>query len=107
VIDDKDFLYQIRKEITMYRNLAIGYEGEHPARWIGHGLTSAIDTVRAVAVAMVRWHKRRATIRQLIALDDRTLKDIGLYRSDIHSVASERLQHSGGAARGDTLKFVI
>ncbi len=91
----------------MYRNLAIEYQGEHPARLIGRGLTSAIDAVRAVAAAMGRWHKRRAAIRQLMALDDLTLKDIGFSRSDIHSMVSERLHHSGGASRGDTLKFVI
>ncbi len=72
-----------------------------------------------------------------MALDDHTLKDIGFFRSDIHSMAGERLKTSLGearpisapprpagmpppepwvlaarrqaeaAARGDTLKFVI
>ncbi len=104
----------------MYRNLAIGYEGEDPARLIGRGLTSAIDAVSAAAAAMLSWHKRRIAIRQLMALDDRTLKAIGIRRDDIHSVADTRLKTSLGepwvltarrqaeaAARGDTLKFVI
>ena len=108
-----------------------------PARWIGRGLATVIDAVRSAAAAMVRWHKRRIAIRQLIALDDRTLKDIGFFRGDIHSVADTRLKTSLGearpisvpprpagtplpeewvlaarrqaeaAARGDTLKFVI
>ena len=121
----------------MYRNLTIDYQGEDPARLIGRGLTSAIDAVRSAAAAIVRWHKRRIAIRQLMALDDRTLQDIGVCRGDIYSVADERLKHSGGearpistpprpvgtplpeawvlgarrqaetAARGDTLKFVI
>ena len=104
----------------MYRNLAIEYQGEDPARLIGRGLTSAIDAVRAAAAAMLRWRERRIATRQLMALDDRTLKDIGFFRGDIHSVADTRLKTSLGepwvlaarrqaeaAARGDTLKFVI
>ncbi len=104
----------------MYRNLAIDYEGEDPARLIGRRLTSAIDTVRAAAAGFGRWHKRRIASRQLMALDDHTLKDIGFFRGDIHSVAEARLKTSLGepsvlaarrqaeaAARGDTLKFVI
>ncbi len=38
----------------MYRNLAIDYQGEDPARLIGRGLTSAIDAVRAAAAAIGR-----------------------------------------------------
>ena len=121
----------------MYRNLAIDYQGEDPARLIGRGLTSAIDAVRAAAARVAHRHQRRIAIRQLMALDDRTLKDIGFFRGDIHSVAGERLKTSLGesrpisapprpagtplpepwvlaarrqaeaAARGDTLKFVI
>ncbi len=87
----------------MYRNLAIDYDGEDPARRIGRRLTSAIDAVGAAAASFGRWHKRRIAIRQLMALDDHILKDIGIHRGDIHSVAGERLDHSGG----DTLKFVI
>ncbi len=121
----------------MYRNLAIDYQGEDPARLIGRGLTSAIDAVSAAAAAMLSRNKRRIAIRQLMALDDRTLKDIGVYRGNIDSVADTRLKHSGGkarpistlprpvgtpppeewvlaarrqaeaAAKGDTLKFVV
>ncbi len=121
----------------MYRNLAIDYQGEDPARLIGRGLTSAIDAVRAAAARVAHRHQRRIAIRQLMALDDRTLKDIGIRRDDIHSVADTGLKTSLGearpistpprpagmplpeewvlaarrqaeaAARGDTLKFVI
>ncbi len=104
----------------MYRNLAIEYDGEDPARLIGRRLTSAINAVRAAAAGVAHWHKRRIATRQLMALDDRTLKDIGFFRADIHSVAGERLKTTLGepwvlaarrqaeaAARGDTLKFVI
>ena len=121
----------------MYRNLAIEYDSEDPARLIGRGLTSAINAVRAAAASVAPWRQRRIAIRQLMALDDRTLKDIGFFRGDIHSVADTRLKTSLGearpisvpprpagtplpeewvlaarrqaetAARGDTLKFVI
>ena len=83
----------------MYRNLAIDYQGEDPARLIGRGLTSAIDAVRSAAASFARWHKRRIAIRQLMALDDRTLQDIGVCRGDIQSVVDERLKDSGREAR--------
>ena len=34
-----------------------------------------------------RWHRRRATILELSALDDRVLKDIGICRADIPEIA--------------------
>ncbi len=33
-----------------------------------------------------RWHRRRLTIRELMALDDRMLDDIGVRRDDIYRV---------------------
>ncbi len=53
------------------------------------GLRAAIDAGRALARAIVRARKRQAAIRTLEALNDRTLKDIGLHRSQIRSVVEE------------------
>ena len=46
------------------------------AHVIHRGLRAAIDGGRALAGVIVRAHKRRGAIRELMALDDRTLKDI-------------------------------
>jgi len=37
--------------------------------------------------ALVRWYHRRATYRQLMALDDRQLADIGLQRGSVDTSA--------------------
>ena len=58
---------------------------------IHKGATLAINFGRSAAKGIIRAHHRRAAIRELRALDDRTLKDIGLHRSQIRSVVEEML----------------
>lgn len=61
------------------------------ARGIGRGVRSA---VRYIAHALVRWRQRRATYRELAALDDHALQDIGLSRGQIPFVVAELLSTS-------------
>jgi uncharacterized protein YjiS (DUF1127 family) len=52
-------------------------------------LTVALNAGRRAALAVVCWYKRRKAIRELMALDDRTLKDINVRRDDIYWVTGK------------------
>ena len=80
------------------------------------GITRALGQ-RAAAVASAgwsayaAWRERRAAVRELAALDDRTLRDLGLTRSEIEYVVGRRdsarwserpAQARNGAARAVT-----
>jgi uncharacterized protein YjiS (DUF1127 family) len=45
-----------------------------------------IVAAKVVIAALDRWQARRHALRQLYLLDRRTLKDIGIDRSEVHSV---------------------
>lgn len=45
---------------------------------------------RALIEPVVRWERRRATIRVLSSLDDRMLADIGISRNEIEQLALGR-----------------
>lgn len=59
---------------------------------VGRGIVSAVrgtvSAIRGVARGIHRRHVEKAAVRELSALDDRLLRDIGLERGDIRTVAS-------------------
>lgn len=54
-----------------------------PVSTIGRG---ALAAVRGVIVAVDRWQARRNALRQLYTVDRRTLRDIGIDRSELASL---------------------
>jgi uncharacterized protein YjiS (DUF1127 family) len=69
---------------------------KQPASTLRKGLTHALKQAWA---AYLSRHGRRATVLSLKSLDDHTLKDIGIDRSEIESVVygepEERLRRYG------------
>ena len=77
-----DLLRQ-KENPTMYQNQATQQPYIGDQRGV---LTVALNAVRRAGLAVVRWHQRRRAIRELMALDDRTLRDINVRRDDIYWV---------------------
>ena len=59
---------------------------EEKARFPRAFLRSALHAIASVAQLYMAWSVRRATLRMLSQLDERTLHDIGMSRSEIHSI---------------------
>ena len=55
----------------------------------------AIDAVANFAGAITKWHKRNKAIRELSALSDHLLKDIGISRGEIRAVVDAMLTAPG------------
>jgi|GraSoiStandDraft_50_1057286.scaffolds.fasta_scaffold22989_3 uncharacterized protein YjiS (DUF1127 family) len=59
-------------------------------RELGSALLHPWQAVLAVVRAYARWRERREAVRELHALDDRSLRDIGVSRSEIEWVVSSQ-----------------
>ena len=59
-------------------------------RELGSALLHPWQAVLAVVRAYARWRERRAAVRELHSLDDRSLRDIGVSRSEIEWVVSSQ-----------------
>jgi uncharacterized protein YjiS (DUF1127 family) len=57
-------------------------------QWLGFA-AGVERTLGALWLRLVAWHIRRGTRAALSALDDRTLRDIGLTRGEIESVVQD------------------
>ncbi|MBI3451951.1 MAG: DUF1127 domain-containing protein [Rhodospirillales bacterium] len=53
-----------------------------------HAGRALIKAVKRLAAAIEGWRQHRATYAELMSLDDRTLADIGIGRSDIPRIAA-------------------
>ncbi len=53
-----------------------------------------------VIQAIIRGHQRRVAIRELGALNDRTLRDIGLHRGQINTVVDGLLNSKATSSEG-------
>lgn len=60
--------------------------------WLG-------DLVSDIAAAVVVHHRRRVAIRELAALDDHMLRDIGIERNRIRDVVDAQIEENVGARR--------
>ena len=66
----------------MQRGRRLRSEAAHHA--IQFIATWLVRGIKAVKTALLQGHQRRVSIRQLYALDDHTLRDIGLSRAEIY-----------------------
>ena len=53
-----------------------------------HALAAGRDAAHAAAGALDRHRRRRATVRELQALDDQLLRDVGIKRAEIAQIAA-------------------
>ncbi|MET4697066.1 uncharacterized protein YjiS (DUF1127 family) [Constrictibacter sp. MBR-5] len=68
------------------------------ARAVARNVRALAAAAAAGARAVRAWFRRRAAYRALQALDDRTLKDVGLYRNDLWRVAGGEQREAAPAA---------
>jgi uncharacterized protein YjiS (DUF1127 family) len=60
-----------------------------PATLLRHA-RAAVESIVVAGRAMQRWRHQRAVHRALLQLDERTLRDLGLHRSELRSLVNGR-----------------
>ena len=63
------------------------------ARAMARGLRALPAIIAGGGRKLRHWMRRRASYRALQALDDRTLRDVGLYRNDLWRIADGEERH--------------
>jgi uncharacterized protein YjiS (DUF1127 family) len=81
--DDLDLL------IRNYRTLRPAQQDRVRAQLVQRARDLRAQALRGLFERFMAWRKRRAAVAQLQALDDRTLKDMGLGRGDIETAVRD------------------
>ena len=90
-----------RTDYSGYAHAGAGYAGTptrvpftelvEPFMYVGEEVvrfgSAAVSAAARVTGAFMRWHRARATVKSLQALEDHRLEDIGISRSEIAVVA--------------------
>lgn len=94
-----------RQDIHHYQELARLHRAEAFNEMFaaaGHGIANGLAAAGrggvALARAIRRWQRRRAAIRELESLSDRTLNDIGVVRGQIRSLVDARFSEARTAS---------
>ncbi len=61
-------------------------------------IRGSVSAVRHGTETLQRWHRRRVAYRELMALNDHLLHDIGLHRAQIPAAVEESLRNEPGPA---------
>lgn len=91
----------LRAQVTL-RLLRLGIASLKKLLRVGLAAIAALG--RSVFRAAARAHQRRVTIRALMAMSDRNLRDIGLHRSQIFSLVEEMYSGTPANARHNSAR---
>lgn len=82
--------------LTPYLRRVRSERAETVAEMLRTGIVAIGERIAALAAARARRRLRRQTVRDLRSLPDRTLRDIGLSRSQIWAVADDLVNGATG-----------